>query len=128
MQQKLSSSLLLLALQAMGVMSCSLLICTPCASDLACLRPASWPPQELGNKTVLLTEATAKIAASGDVEKELAELRELKEDVERREKAQAEVRTAWLAGGVDGAAAAQAEQRGELARWEVQRMAAAATT
>lgn len=50
--------------------------------------------QELGNKTVLLTEAQAKLAASGDAEKELTELRELKEDVERREKAQAEVRGA----------------------------------
>lgn len=47
--------------------------------------------EELGNKTVLLTEAQAKLAASGDAEKELTELRELKEDVERREKAQAEV-------------------------------------
>lgn len=47
--------------------------------------------EELGNKTVLLAEATARIAATGDAEKELAELREMKEDVERREKAQAEV-------------------------------------
>lgn len=47
--------------------------------------------EELGSTTLLLTAAQAQIAGSATAQKELAELREMKEDVERREKAQAEV-------------------------------------
>lgn len=56
--------------------------------------------EDLGNKELLLSEAQAKLASSSEAEKELAELRELKEDVERREKAQAEVGGgSWGQGG-----------------------------
>ncbi|KAL4451514.1 hypothetical protein ABPG75_007176 [Micractinium tetrahymenae] len=47
--------------------------------------------EDLGSKELLLSEAQAQLAATANQRKELEELRELKEDVERREKAQAEV-------------------------------------
>ena len=47
--------------------------------------------EDLGNKELLLTEATSKLKSFEGAEKELEELRELKEDVERKEKAQAEL-------------------------------------
>jgi hypothetical protein len=47
--------------------------------------------EELGNKELLLSEAQSQLAATSTFRKELEELREMKEDVERREKAQAEV-------------------------------------
>ncbi|KAL4428851.1 hypothetical protein ABPG77_005289 [Micractinium sp. CCAP 211/92] len=47
--------------------------------------------EDLGNKELLLSEAQGQLAATANQRKELEELRELKEDVERREKAQAEV-------------------------------------
>ena len=47
--------------------------------------------EDLGNKELLLTEATNKLKSFEGAEKELEELRELKEDVERKEKAQAEL-------------------------------------
>lgn len=47
--------------------------------------------EELGNKEMLLSEAQAQVAAHAGASKELKELREFKEDVERREKAQAEL-------------------------------------
>eukprot|EP00204_Picochlorum_oklahomense_P000034 CAMPEP_0118798274 /NCGR_PEP_ID=MMETSP1161-20130426/689_1 /TAXON_ID=249345 /ORGANISM="Picochlorum oklahomensis, Strain CCMP2329" /LENGTH=1157 /DNA_ID=CAMNT_0006725649 /DNA_START=176 /DNA_END=3649 /DNA_ORIENTATION=+ len=47
--------------------------------------------EDLGNKEVLLNEATTKLKSFEGAEKELEELRELKEDVERKEKAQAEL-------------------------------------
>lgn len=47
--------------------------------------------EELGDKELLLSEAQGKLAALSGAVKELDELRELKADVERREKAQAEL-------------------------------------
>lgn len=47
--------------------------------------------EELGGKEMLLSEAQSQLAATSNQRKELEELRELKDDVERREKAQAEV-------------------------------------
>ena len=47
--------------------------------------------EELGSTTLLLTTAEAQLASTDTMRKELAELREMREDVERREKAQAEV-------------------------------------
>lgn len=47
--------------------------------------------EELGNKELLLSEAQGKLAALSGAVKELDELRELKADVERREKAQADL-------------------------------------
>ncbi|KAI3437601.1 hypothetical protein D9Q98_000054 [Chlorella vulgaris] len=47
--------------------------------------------EELGNKEMLLSEAQAQLESTKNQRKELDDLREMKEDVERREKAQAEV-------------------------------------
>ena len=47
--------------------------------------------EDLGNKEMLLNEATAKLKSFDGTEKELEELREMKEDIERKEKAQAEL-------------------------------------
>lgn len=47
--------------------------------------------EDLGSKELLLSEAQASLAKVGDERKELLSLRELRADVERREKAQAEV-------------------------------------
>eukprot|EP00890_Picochlorum_soloecismus_P006002 jgi/Picsp_1/6402/NSC_03750-R1_kinesin-like calmodulin binding protein len=47
--------------------------------------------EELGNKEMLLHEATTKLKSRESEEKELQELRELRDDVERREKSQAEL-------------------------------------
>ncbi|EFN56078.1 hypothetical protein CHLNCDRAFT_145586 [Chlorella variabilis] len=47
--------------------------------------------EELGNKELLLSEAKQELESTKGARKELQELREMKEDVERREKAQAEV-------------------------------------
>ena len=47
--------------------------------------------EDLGNKEMLLNEATAKLKTLEGSEKELEELREMKEDIERKEKAQAEL-------------------------------------
>jgi hypothetical protein len=47
--------------------------------------------EELGSKELLLSEATARLEALSGAAKELDELRELKADVERREKGQAEL-------------------------------------
>ncbi|PSC75171.1 kinesin-like calmodulin-binding isoform X1 [Micractinium conductrix] len=47
--------------------------------------------EDLGNKELLLSEAQANLAATSNQRKELDELRDMKADVERREKAQAEV-------------------------------------
>ncbi len=47
--------------------------------------------EDLGNKEMLLNEATAKLKNLEGSEKELEELREMKEDIERKEKAHAEL-------------------------------------
>lgn len=47
--------------------------------------------EELGNKEMLLSEAQSSLSKVGDERKELIALREMKEDVERRERAQADV-------------------------------------
>jgi hypothetical protein len=47
--------------------------------------------EELGNKEMLLNEAQVSLTSSKDSRKELEELREMKADVERREKQQAEL-------------------------------------
>ena len=47
--------------------------------------------EDLGNKEMLLSEAQAQLSAQASNAKELQELREFKEDVDRREKAQAEL-------------------------------------
>lgn len=47
--------------------------------------------EDLGNKEMLLNEATSKLKIFEGSEKELEELREMKEDIERKEKAQAEL-------------------------------------
>jgi hypothetical protein len=47
--------------------------------------------EDLGNKELLLSEAQGKLAGLAGASEELAELREMKADVERREKAQAEL-------------------------------------
>jgi hypothetical protein len=47
--------------------------------------------EELGNKEMLLSEAQNQLASLAGSAKELEELREFKDDVERREKAQAEL-------------------------------------
>lgn len=47
--------------------------------------------EDLGNKELLLSDAQSKLQSLAGASKELAELRELKSDVERREKAQADL-------------------------------------